>query len=369
MATNVLMMSPGFPEDLSYFTQGLAAVGAQVYGIGDQPLSAMRPEVRAALTDYRQVRTLWDPDAVVSEIETWLRGKQLDRAECLWEPGMAVVAQVRERFGLPGLNAEQSSSFRDKEHMKQVLDAAGIRTPHHYRCNTQQECRDAAEKIGYPIIIKPIDGAGSADTYRIESDEELDHALLLIGHVPEVSVEEFIIGEEHTFDTICANGEILFHNVTWYRPNPLVMRQNPWISPVSITLRDTTTPEFQVGVDLGHKVIEALGFESGITHMEWFRNEAGEAIFGEIGGRAPGGRLVHAMNYSTDADLFAGWAEAVCFGRVSQDLTKRFNVGVVFKRAEGQGHIQRIEGLGSVPHGLPVRLATHDNADGGARHG
>lgn len=345
MTVSVLMLSPGFPEDLSYFTQGLAEVGARVYGIGDQPLAALRPEVRNALTDYKQVRTLWDADALIEEVESWLQGKELDRAECLWEPGMEVVAKIRERFGLPGLTPEQALNFRDKERMKSVLDAAGIRTPHHYKCFTQEQCREAVEKIGYPAIIKPIAGAGSADTYRLDSDEELDRALRVMGHVAEVSVEEFIVGEEYTYDTICAKGEILFENVSWYRPSPLVMRQNPWISPVSITMRDLTTPDIDIGVQLGRKVIKALGYESGITHMEWFRNEAGEAIFGEIGGRAPGGRLVHAMNYSTDIDLFTSWAEAVCHGKISQDTEKRFNVGVVFKRAEGQGVIQRIEGL------------------------
>ena len=43
----------------------------------------------------------------------------------------------------------------------------------------------------------------------------------MMRHVPEVSVEEFIDGEEFTFDTICAGGEILFENVMWYRPRPL----------------------------------------------------------------------------------------------------------------------------------------------------
>lgn len=355
MSTSVLMMSPGFPEDLSYFTQGLAEVGARVYGIGDQPLSALRPEVRAALSDYRQVRSLWDAEAMVREVEDYLRGKSLDRAECLWEPGIEVVAHIRERFGLPGMGVEQAANFRDKERMKSVLDAAGIRTPHHYRCQTQAACREAVEKTGFPAIIKPIAGAGAADTYRLESEADLDAALRAMQHVPEVSVEEFIVGEEYTFDTICSQGEILFHNVSWYRPSPLVMRQNPWISPVSVALRDTSVPDIQVGVDLGRQVIQALGFESGITHMEWFRNEAGEAIFGEIGGRAPGGRLVHAMNYATDADLFAGWAEAVCHGRIGQQLDKRYNVGVVFKRAEGQGRIQRIEGL----HNLFAKFGEH----------
>ncbi len=129
MPVNVLMLSPGFPSDMSEFTRALAEVGARVYGIGDQPMGALQPRVREALTDYRQVRTLWDADAVVDEVRTWMRGKSIDRAECLWEPGMEVVAKLREAFGLPGLNVEQSVAFRDKERMKQVLDEAGVRTP------------------------------------------------------------------------------------------------------------------------------------------------------------------------------------------------------------------------------------------------
>ena len=44
MSPNVLMFSPGFPEDIGYFTQGLAEVGANVYGIGDAPLGGLKPE-------------------------------------------------------------------------------------------------------------------------------------------------------------------------------------------------------------------------------------------------------------------------------------------------------------------------------------
>jgi hypothetical protein len=333
---------------MAYFTRGLAAVGARVYGLGDQPLAALKPEVRAALSDYRQVPTLWDADLVLEEVRSWLKGKPLDRAECLWEPGMEIVARIREAFDLPGLDLEHSIAFRDKEAMKQRLDAAGIRTPRHARAASERECREAAERIGYPLIIKPIAGAGSADTHHLRDDGDFDKALRLLAHVPEVSVEEYIDGEEYTFETICANGEILFHGVSWYRPKPLVMRQNAWISPISITLRDPSVPEIQVGVDLGYQVVRAMGFESGITHMEWFRTPDGEAVFGEIGGRAPGGRLVHSLNYSADIDLFTGWAEAICHGRFTQPVDRRYNVGLVFKRAEGDGRITRIEGLDHV---------------------
>ena len=346
---NVLMISPGFPNEMPLFTRGLAEVGARVYGIGDQPRGGLAPEVQESLADYRQVRDLWDEEAMIQEVREWLGGQSLDRIECLWEPGVVLAARLREEFGIPGLSVEQAIAFRDKERMKQVLDDAGIRTPRHASAKTEAEVRAAAERIGYPLIVKPIAGAGSADTYSLRGPDELDGALRLVHHVPEVSVEEYIEGEEYTYDTVCGDGKILFENIAWYRPKPLVARLNEWISMQGICLLDLETPEIAVGRDLGHRVIDALGFKSGFTHMEWFRTPDGEAVFGEIGARAPGGRLVHSMNYSCDIDLFVGWAEAVCHGKLTQDTTKLFNAGAVFKRARGPGRrITRIEGLDGV---------------------
>jgi hypothetical protein len=344
----VLMISPGFPADMPPFTRGLAEIGATVIGVGDQPKAGLAPEVAEALSAYLPVKQLWDEENTVDEVAAWLdsHAVNVDRVECLWEPGVVLAAKLRERLEVPGLSVEQAVAFRDKETMKQVLDNAGIRTPHHYRANTQDEVREAAERVGWPLIVKPIAGAGSADTYTARSSEELEEILAAIGHVPEVSVEEFIEGEEYTYDTISAGGRVLFQNVAWYRPKPLVARLNPWISAQAVCLADIEAPEIAVGVELGHRVLSALGFETGYTHMEWFRTASGEAVFGEIGARAPGGRLTHGMNLSCDIDLFVGWAEAVCAGRLSQDTTKKYNAAMVFKRAEGGGtHIARIEGL------------------------
>jgi hypothetical protein len=110
-------------------------------------------------------------------------------------------------------------------------------------------------------------------------------------------------------------------------------------------LRDIYADLPRPGVELGHGVLRALGFQTGFTHMEWFRTAAGEAVFGEIGGRPPGARLVHAMNYSCDIDLFRGWAEAVCRGTLSQDTTKKYNASMIFKRAQGQGIVRAHQGL------------------------
>ena len=340
---NIVMLSPGYPAEMAYFTRALAGVGARVIGVGDQPAHALPDEARRSLAHYEHVN-LADGHAVLDALRGLARLASIDQVECLWEPYMILAAHIREVFGLPGMTVEQTLPFRDKEQMKRTLDAAGIRTPWHLSVQTVAGVWAAAEQIGYPIIVKPIAGAGSADTYRVDSDEELTDVLPLLRHVPELSVEEFVDGEEFTFDTICADGRILFEHVLWYRPRPLQMRLHEWVSPVSISLRDLSVPHLAGGRRMGEAVLAALGFRSGFTHMEWYLKPDGEAVFGEIGARPPGARVVDVMNLATDGDTYVGWAQAVVHGGM-QPLERRYNAGAIFKRARGSGRITHSEGL------------------------
>ncbi|WP_232662688.1 ATP-grasp domain-containing protein [Pseudonocardia sp. TRM90224] len=344
MSRTVVMLSPGYPAEMAYFTRALASVGATVIGVGDQPPDALPPAAREGLAHYEHV-SLADDDAVLGALHGLARHARIEQVECLWEPYMILAARIRETFGLPGMTVEQTVPFRDKERMKQVLDAAGIRTPRHVSTQTVAGVWEAAERIGFPIIVKPVAGAGSADTYRVDSTEQLAEVLPMLRHVPEVSVEEFVDGEEFTYDTVCADGRILHENILWYRPRPLQMRMHEWISPVSIALRDVSVPDLADGRRMGAEVLAALGFRSGFTHMEWYRTANGEAVFGEIGARPPGARVVDLMNFATDGDLYVGWAEAVVHGGMSHPLERRYNAGSVFKRAKGAGRITGVEGL------------------------
>ena len=341
----VILISPGYPAEMPHFTRGLAEVGATVWGVGDQPAGALPDVARRALKDYLRVRNLWDEDATVRQIKEWVAGHRVDRVECLWEPGVVLAARIREALGVPGLDVERAFAFRNKEKMKQVLDAAGIRTPKHIAVKTVGGCFEAAEAIGYPIILKPIAGAGSADTYRVENEDELRDVLPKLEHVPEVSVEEFVDGEEFTFDTVAIGGKPAYTNVAWYRPRPLVARSTEWISPQVVALRDLSPANLQGGIEMGWKVLEALGFENGFTHMEWYRKADGEVVFGEIGGRPPGAHQVDQMNYACDIDVFRGWAECVVHGTLSENVQRLYNVANIYKRAQGRGRIRSIEGL------------------------
>jgi hypothetical protein len=341
--TTVVMISPGYPAEMAYFTRALATVGARVIGVGDQPAHALPEPARQGLAHYEHV-SLADEGAVLAALHGLARHARPDQVECLWEPYMVLAARIRESFGLPGMTVDETLPFRDKELMKRTLDAAGVRTPWHVSATTVAEVWDAAERVGFPLIVKPIAGAGSADTYRVDSAGELSDVLPMLRHVPQVSVEEFVDGEELTYDTICADGRILFDHMMWYRPRPLQMRMHEWVSPVSISLRDLTVPDLQGGLRMGAQVLQALGFRTGFTHMEWYRKADGEVVFGEIGARPPGARVVDLMNFATDGDVYVGWADAVVHGRM-QELERKYNAGTIFKRAHGSGRITHVEGL------------------------
>jgi hypothetical protein len=128
----------------------------------------------------------------------------------------------------------------------------------------------------------------------------------------------------------------------------LVARSNEWISPQVVALRNPDQPELAGGLKMGYEVMKALGFETGFTHMEWYQKADGEVVFGEIGARPPGAHQVDQMNFACDIDVFRGWAEAICFKRMSENVQRLYNVANIYKRAEGTGKIRQISGYENV---------------------
>ncbi len=340
-----VFLAPSYPPEMQQYTRGLAEVGVEVYGVGDSPVAALPASLKPHLHDYLQVPRILDEADVVERVTAWLRGREIDRVLANWEVLVLTAARLREKFGVPGMSLDAVRGFRDKQLMKDRVAAAGLRVPRAMRATTAVEARAAAERIGYPMIVKPIAGAGSADTYRVDDAASLTRVLSQTQHVSEVSCEEFIDGEEFTYDTVCIDGVPAFANVAQYLPHPLIARTNEWVSPIIITVRELEQPKLAGGLALGRGVLRALGMGDGFTHMEWFRKADGDVVFGEIGCRPGGAHLVDQMNYTCDIDLFREWARAVCWHSFDAPTRRKYNAAIIFKRAKGHGRITRIDGL------------------------
>jgi len=341
----VVFLSPAFPAEMTKFTRGLAEVGATVLGVGDTPRESLPASVKPYLADFLTVPRMLDEQDVMNRVSDWLRGRSVDRVITNWEPCVLLAARLRERWGMPGMSVDTAMGFRDKEIMKTRLRAAGLRVPRSRRVHTAAQVRELAEEIGFPLILKPIGGAGCSNTFKVDGWAELERTLPAIGNLSEASCEEYIEGEELTFDTLCIGGKPVTENVTMYLPKPLEAATQEWVSPMGISIRDLGQPRLAAGVALGRAVLDVLQMDSGATHMEWFRTPSGEAVFGEIACRSGGAGLVDQMNFTCDVDLHREWARVVCHGRFEASTIRKYNVGMIFKRARGWGTITRIEGL------------------------
>src|SRR5690606_23330614 len=144
---------------------------------------ALPPLVKRSLAGYLQVPRILDEDDVLERVSAWLRGRVVDRVLTNWEPLVLLAARMRERWQLPGMTVDVTLGFRDKQLMKERVAAAGLRVPRSERVtragadDADHQVRAAAEKVGFPLILKPIAGAGSADTYLARDAAELDVAI------------------------------------------------------------------------------------------------------------------------------------------------------------------------------------------------
>jgi len=358
---NVILLSPGHPEEMPLFARGLTRVGARVLGVGEQPERTLPDLARQNLVAYLQVDDLSDEEAVLRKVGRWTSGLYINRVECLWQPAVALAARMREVVGVVGMSPRQVRFFQDQDAIAQELGRWHIRTPRRGRTTSLRGCREIAERVGYPLIVKVDTEAGPADSLRVESPDQLDRAAGLFRRASEVTVEELVDGEAYTFDTLCVEGEILYYNICWYRPRPRVSRAVEWVSPQTIALRGVDDLQFDAGKRMGKAVLRAIGYRTGFTHMKWYLRPDGEAVFGNISACPPEARAVELMNCSAEIDLFSGWAETTCKHRFSQVVRRKYNAAVIFKRARGQGRISRIEGLEHLmarygPHVVSVDL-------------
>jgi formate-dependent phosphoribosylglycinamide formyltransferase (GAR transformylase) len=263
------------------------------------------------------------------------------------ENAQETIAAVREALGLPGLGLAAATRFRDKGVMKQALREAGLPCARYARLRSKADALRFIAEVGYPIVVKPPDGAGCRGTYQVTDEASLEVALrdTRPGPQREVLAEEFVTGEEYSFDTIVINGEVRFHNILRYLPGPLDVTRNDWVQWCTLAPRDISGPEFDNIRKVGVAAVETLGLRTGMTHMEWFRRPDGSAVVNEVGARPPGAQFTSIMGYAYDRSLYHAWAQAVINETVTGTFERKYAAGCAYFRGPGQGRVARVDGV------------------------
>ena len=345
---HIVFIEPRFPANQKLFVRALAEIGATVTAIGEGSKESLDDELKRWLTHYEEVGSVCDEGAVLRALRFVQSRRAVDRIEAVVEAHIMPIARVREAAEIPGTSVRTAFLCRDKPAMKEVLREGGVPCAQSIGASTAAEVQAFAERVGFPLILKPRDGAGAAGATRVDTTAELTAALATFGGANSIAVEEFIEGHEGFYDTLTINGTIAHDFVTHYYPNVLEAMRTRWISPQFIaTNRVETAPAYQEVRALGAKVVKLLGIETSATHMEWFYGPKG-LKFSEIGCRPPGVRAWDLYNVGNDMDLYREWSMAVCAGRTVQTASRRYAAGIIALRPDCDGRIAGYEGLEAI---------------------
>ncbi|MCX5316129.1 acetyl-CoA carboxylase biotin carboxylase subunit family protein [Streptomyces sp. NBC_00154] len=221
------------------------------------------------------------------------------------EPRLPLMAHLTQSLcSTPkGLSEEAALNCRDKWRTRTALTQAGLPVPQFALVADADEAVAAAHGIGFPVIVKPRDGAGAFGVRRCTSDAEVIGAVNALLEAPPGTmsgalVEEYIDGPEFAVQTITHDADTRVLSVFRQRmTEPPVFVELGYDHPSGLSESDLGELE-----QLMQRALPALGVRDWVSHTQIRRDARGFRII-EVNARRPGGRLVEMTTAISGVDM------------------------------------------------------------------
>jgi biotin carboxylase len=293
----------------------MMTVGEQEAPVGVLPRVALFPpepfpplfEVLVASRDLCQILWVvgWPPDRPTAVVHRRF-GEVVDvsglgfqeavaKIESLRPDGVAVLsdepieiaAVVAERLNLRFHSVETARLLSDKMAQREALGAAGLAVPRFGALRLG----DTDVDVPFPAVLKPRAGAGSRDTYKVESNQEIAEILASCDPREEFILEEWLSDSNHqrrfaadlvSVETLVREGDVRHLMVTGRFPFALPFRETGSFMPSDLGDGDKDAVR-----EVATAAIHALGITNGIIHTEVKMTSEGARLV-EVNGRLGG---------------------------------------------------------------------------------
>ena len=323
---NYLLVSPNFPISQELFAKGLKEKGINVLGVGSESYDTLSQTLKDNLTEYFRVNDLEDYEEVFRAVAflTYKHGK-IDRIESNNEYWLELDARLREDFNVYGVKPKQLELTKYKSKMKTMFKEAGARVAKGYAANNKEELNGILKKLELPLIAKPDNGVGSANTYKLLTQRDVEEFINEWNEKVSYFFEEFVEnGVLCTYDgLINQHGDIVFETSFIYTQPTLDLVNN------ELDYANIIEPNIDSKLkELGQRIVYKFGMRERFFHIEFFRLPDSEYIALEYNNRIAGGTCIDLYNYSYNISLYEIYADIVLDKKIKDIVTNKYTLSL-----------------------------------------
>ncbi len=230
-----------------------------------------------------------------------------------------LTALLANALGLPGHPLLSIGFSKNKIFTREVCMEAGIPSPRFFRIRSAADLAAAASHVGFPAVLKPISGFSSIATYLVKDEDQLrqrysqtvaeakghlkttgvhsdDELEMIWAKGFDMTLEEFLDGEEFDVDILLSEGEPVYANVIRDLPQPFMKETGSQMPPAFPVDKQVEMIEF------AGWVLQALEFRNGAFHVEVKYTSNGPRLI-EVNARIGGGPIYYFHRHVWGVDL------------------------------------------------------------------
>ena len=223
------------------------------------------------------------------------------------DPGVVSAAYVAEQMGLPfQCSYKAACILQDKSLFRKFLAENGFNCPHAKGYNNPEDALKDVDYFEWPVIVKPVDSAGSKGVTKVEDPKKLPQAIeiaLTSSISKNFIIEDFL--EKDGFsagsESFVVDGKLLYNGFydQYFNDeacNPYTPSAEVWPSVMKKEYQEEIKSELQ-------RLVSLLGITTGLFNVECRVCKNGKAYLMEVSPRAGGNRLAEMLNYAADVNI------------------------------------------------------------------
>jgi len=128
------------------------------------------------------------------------------------------LTQALMKMGVPilGTSAENVDAAEDRELFDKILEDCQIPRPAGRTVFTAEEAKEAANELGYPVLVRPSYVLGGQGMQIAINDEDVDEFIGIINRIAQehpILVDKYLVGKEIEVDAVCDGEDILIPGI------------------------------------------------------------------------------------------------------------------------------------------------------------